>query len=650
MLETLHKIGEQLLEGQGIWARLTTEPKYDDNKKYYICPILFDCVDSEIKVLKDDIVLFKPDESAVKFRYVKATRKGPGQTKFDLTVERDNLKNLKESIFGKPKKQSSILSLIDSDFKHLSGSCFYRIIQEINERNFDTSILDNKIIKSLLGDLYKDIILFVSYVRSKELKAIQPVSYFDEFEEVTKGVFYRENRHEGLSHVTGEKKSEVVRAQFWSRYNIHKVFQTESLNYASEFSKENFHKYYQGTDDDFDYLDRASRYILEKHIVSIANVPHIIVPNFLSKDLSEFDLEETNLFLNKSKELLFEVNSLNEQINRELSYKKVFWINYIAYDAGGGNSFKVINQIKDVNNLYLNTAIEAFYKSGIYFQKYIGEQSTFNLKSVYHMIPTKENSKQTNLNPALLLFKDVLEQTAIRIDRLYQHFIKLIICYKNGQFESNSQRRSGFLKHKGFPNISIPEKLKDNRTKIFDDGAKKSVFKYLALFQALETLNILIMDENTANLKRQEILALYPNDDIEEFLSLKECNRNQTALFCLGRALNKIGYAQQRKSHPSKPILKKVNFNGMDLSDSKKLFKELLEKGFQYQTVKAQSGNIVKVRVQVELWLDLFCKYVDEDNWRLSNDETVFYLLAGYVFKPSTQYSDGTEDESAETN
>lgn len=55
MLQTLAKIGEQLLEGKGIWASLTTEPKYDPEKKNWVCPILFDCVNKEIRVLRGEI-------------------------------------------------------------------------------------------------------------------------------------------------------------------------------------------------------------------------------------------------------------------------------------------------------------------------------------------------------------------------------------------------------------------------------------------------------------------------------------------------------------------------------------------------------------------------------------------------------------------
>ncbi len=66
MLNTLVKIGEQLLEGQGDWALITTEPKYTEGKKsWWICPILFDCIDRKIEFLTGDMELFYPDSSSL---------------------------------------------------------------------------------------------------------------------------------------------------------------------------------------------------------------------------------------------------------------------------------------------------------------------------------------------------------------------------------------------------------------------------------------------------------------------------------------------------------------------------------------------------------------------------------------------------------
>ena len=70
MLNTLRKIGITLLEGQGIWARLTQEPKYTADKENWICPVLFDCVDKKIKVLNEELRRFYPESSVIEFRYL----------------------------------------------------------------------------------------------------------------------------------------------------------------------------------------------------------------------------------------------------------------------------------------------------------------------------------------------------------------------------------------------------------------------------------------------------------------------------------------------------------------------------------------------------------------------------------------------------
>lgn len=632
MLPTLLKIGEHLLEGQGIWARLTTEPKFDDTneKDRWICPIVFDCVDQKILLPEDQLIRFRPNESSIDFRYVNTDLWGRRGRKCALTVETRNFAMLPETLFGKggggvgPMQES-----IKEYSNDLARSEIYIALAEINFnlKNLMDDLDPKKIKDQTRLGSNDEIVLYYSLIRSTKIRngKISRLVDLEGFEDFIIGRFGTSGSTKtGLDYITGEYTDQVGEASFTGRYNIHKIFQTTTLNYASGFS--DFSKNFQIGIESIAYLDKVSSHILKKQ-TRLAGVSHIIIPNYLHKDLKKINIEETELFLTTSSDLLFQVIPLNRAIKKDLPDVKLFWINYIAFESDG-NSFKIINHIKDVNSLYLKKMISSFKKTHLEFQKYIGGRYEFNLQSIYSIIPVREGKDEKN--PVLLIFKAILEQQKINPTSLYRHFIKYIQCHRNKQFDEKKR-------HRAFTNI--------REFDAFDYAAYDGIFKYLALTSALNKLNLTFMTDQ-AEPKVEDLQRQYPNKDIDELLSLKNCTRNQVALFCLGRALNTVAYAQERKEHASRPILNQIKFNGMDLSDTKSLTRALMEKAKQYQQVKTSRGTVFPVRKKVEANLDLFNKYLDENNWTVTEEEAVFYLLAGYVFRPSS--ADGAASEEGQ--
>lgn len=602
MLQTLAKIGEQLLEGKSIWARLTTEPNIPKPKKdqdLWVCPILFDCEDNEIKILEDEMELFKKNESALKFRFVKATRKGPSQSKFDLTVEFDDLANLQESLFGKKAKAPGCLSTLQNELPEVKNSDFEkRLILINNKLSGKAGFLSETNVKDILGDTFKDIILFTAYFRDAKTKIV-PLFEQDEFRQLVTKVFTRENPANGLSFISGNKIPDAVQAQFWSRYNIHKIFQTSAYNYAAGLNKKNHYQNFQGNDDDFDRLDRASRYVLENLQTRIAGITHIVIPNFLSKDLDEFDLETTELYLDKTSDLLFRYQSLEAEIEKELPEVKLFWVNYIAFESDG-NSFKIINHINDVNSNYLSKLTETFNHTGIDFENYIGGKYLFNLQSVFDIIPVRDTNK-SKVNPALNLFKDILEQKFICTENLFRHFIELTLCYWYGRYAA-------------FKNII--------KIDSFDFAIKDAVFKYSALIYTLRKLNLLEMEnEPSPQSETPESIKSDFQQRIEAFFQKMEYSESEKALFYLGRILSSVAYAQYKKGHESKPVLNKINYNGMDADSIVRLTLDLREKVRQYNIHRETDWDFGR-----------FTGQFNEKDWPLSKEQNVFYLMAGYSF------------------
>lgn len=603
MLDTLHKIGEQLLEGQGIWARLTTEPKFNAEKKNWVCPVLFDCTNHEIRFQKEEIELFIKDNSAITNRYIPPAIWGPRGKKCALTVEEKNFNMLEETLFGKKEgDQGSMLDAIEGYDEKLLQTPVSNALKEINtELNDLRSVLNLKAFKEKLAlGNSEAVVLFYAIVKSKHLNDGKPIALnrLEGYEEFVIGKFGSTEKGEaGIDYLTGDFNEEIIEASFSGRYNIHKIFQTTASNYASGFF--DFKKNFQASAASLSALDKASEYVLNNLQTRIAGITHIIVPSLLNKDLAEFDNTEIELFLNNSSDLLFKYQDLSTPLEQELSHLDVFWVNYLAFESDG-NSFKVINHIKDVNTLFLTKIIETFASTGVEFKNFIGEKYRFNLQSVYYIIPVKDGQKSKK-NAALGLFKSILEQQKIDQNLLFDHFISLLLCH-------------WYNRYVAYQNIREVES--------FDFAVKDSVFKYSALFYALKKLNLINMEnENIAEAEPQEKSLPEFQQRMESFFIKMDYSENEKSMFYLGRVLSSIAYEQYKKGHESKPVLNKINFTGMDTDSIIRLSLDLAEKARQYNIHRETDWGFARFR-----------EHFNEKNWPLTKEQNVFYLMAGYSF------------------
>src|SRR5690606_9044285 len=103
--------------------------------------------------------------------------------------------------------------------------------------------------------------------------------------------------------------------QFKGRYNIQKIFQTTTLNYASGFNGKNFARNFQASPSTVAALDRASDYALNNQIV-IAGIPHLTIPKLLHRDLTRLNINDFNLQLKSTSDLLFQAERIDNRTQR----------------------------------------------------------------------------------------------------------------------------------------------------------------------------------------------------------------------------------------------------------------------------------------------------------------------------------------------
>jgi CRISPR-associated protein Csh1 len=132
------------------------------------------------------------------------------------------------------------------------------------------------------------------------------------------------------------------------------------------------------------------------------------------------------------------------------------------------------------------------------------------------------------------------------------------------------------------------------------------------------------------------------NSAIFTFFDRMGYTDDQRAMFYLGRILNSVGRAQYDKGHKSKPVLQKINYNGMDAAALKRLHADLFEKCRQYEIMKYTEGSFSR-------FTDLF-KDRPDDRWdkRMKPEESLFYILSGYSFRTNRDVMEEPENSEKE--
>ena len=649
MLHTLLKIGERISKDLGEWDDVLDWPKIEtENKKgekltNYVLPIIFDL--DENKIMLGDLGEYD-DEKTVQRLFNIKIQGGNNKAIYTSAEFGGGLEQIRKTFFGATREAtvSQFTEAIDKGFPQLKGTDLYETLaaifglRSVFEKQF---ITDGKVeVKKILDQPKEEteeteaefkkiklrpnerIVLVVAQVVWSEKGFISP-TYFkniDGYIDFLKAKFPRAESNSTttsqpkLCYATGDFKENVVELNIKVRYNINKMFVSTTVNYASGFEGVALVKNYQVDTEVQNYLEQGSKHLLEKYKTSIASIDHCIIPQLFSKD--ESDLESTLATISKKSDLLFQYQKLEEAVsdlNDNRSEDFPYWITFLAFESDG-NFFKTINVIKDVSRTHFERMIEIFATTHLEMSKVegmswqnvmsAGERNvlTFNLYTVYNLIPIRKD--KVKKNEALALFKQLLEKRPISKSQLFSYFKELILCH-------------WYKRYGSYTNIYGKNP--------FDFAIRNGVFQYLALFKVIQRLNLFNDMEETELQQVEnspEQAELSENQQkIETFFAKMSYTPSQKAMFYLGRALSSVAIEQYKKGYESKPVLAKLNYNGMQKSEIIRLKNDLYDKMRQF-----------KLHGYMEPIFRKFTEHFNENQWNMKPDEALFYILSGYSF------------------
>ncbi|MBA4602450.1 TM1802 family CRISPR-associated protein [Thermoactinomyces mirandus] len=423
---------------------------------------------------------------------------------------------------------------------------------------------------------------------------------------------------EKYCYVCHEKRTDVssgLTTRF-SGSGINKIFVTTTFNYAKNIDKKYYDDSYAICSSCFQDLLFGEKKVKESFFSRIAGERAFILPEGILDDFHYNRLavlkHGTDLFFEKGLAQDFdeELETAMEDFRNAESYV----VHFLIYRTDG-NSVTVLRTIEDVPTMQIVQVVDMLGKQANRLYPYLLSMS---LGSIYRMIPvrTSKTGDQLDIQRVLSIYHALFTKTAIEADVLFGYASEAL---EKGFREI--RKKQG----RQFANLGWESFAPDQEDFYF----RQLIMRYLCLLQTCQELGLL--DRNIFD-KRGVVSVDVSGmtgkvQEAEAFLEEQSFGSMERALFYVGMLLRSVARAQYEKNHRSKPILNKISFQGMNQREVIRLYQEILEKLNQYD----------RMTMENEQYISLFHRYYGmlKEAEALTDQEHVFYIMAGYAFFPA---------------
>jgi len=395
-----------------------------------------------------------------------------------------------------------------------------------------------------------------------------------------------------------------------------KFYMTDKLGFSSNLDGK-FIKNYNICKDCYQYLMIAENFIRGNLRTKIGGLNSYVIPHFSNK-VDELDINKFSKYIKFSTNSIVSLKSL-KHFQRELerfreyeSEKNNFIINYLFYRPSAQGDFKILKLIKDVPP----SRLDFIRRKGEEISNLVDDnygwdrKLKIDLNQIGDCIPTKKGKKGYNSGSSryLDILNGVFSDEKVDYNFLINQFTEVIRIIR---FE-----RDGY-------NI-WDSKNKIYKAKLYFTNKILQLNFLLLFFRKLGILGGMNMNE-ISNKSVEDIENLLPKEIVGYWRDMETYrDDSKKALFLLGYLIGEIGNAQSGTGNKKRPILNKVNFQGMGSEKLIRLSNDVLEKLRQNNNILQYNENVYSI---LKMLID---KSIT--NWGLSNQENVFYVLSGYAF------------------
>lgn len=466
----------------------------------------------------------------------------------------------------------------------------------------------------------RQIVLWTIVLNDKPLVDLSP---YDKviIEHRTEG--FEEEVLEGYCSICGEKKERVSPTAF-KRLQFFKPYITDKIGFASELDMKGFSRNFLICEECFNSLLVAERYMLSNLGFRIGNINFLLLPSFLlTHDLEEWRVDFSAIvekLKRKTQNIVDftgQVRSITDETEFERKLREMLQemgeggiedkalLTFLFYQKAQ-SEFRVLGLIEDVapsrlyqifrkSNQLSNTAVELL--GGVSKRDW-----WLDLTKLYYLLPLKEGDK-TEHKKLLYLYNGLLKRDPLDYDFLITQFVTLARIYLTDSLAGTNQERRRITS--------------ENRDWVLSQEILRAGF----LIKLLREEKLLKGVKNLPEVS--EMLDVKP--EIKDYLLEMKYTEPQAALFLMGYLISEVGKGQYSSGHKSKPILDKINYQGMSWQKVQQLSNLIFEKLRQYDKLRFNE----QVYSEMKKLMD---KYRGEKDWPLTSEENVFYILSGYAF------------------
>jgi len=465
-----------------------------------------------------------------------------------------------------------------------------------------------------------------SVKKDGEILAQQP--FYKEFiyREKIENNFEKDKIPSGVCYVCG-KEGIPVTGKFTNLQ--FKFYNADKLNFSSNLNKK-FDRNFTICKDCYQYLMMGENYTNARLRTKIGDLPVLILPTMIFED--QFHIDRAAEVLQGRTKIMNNIKQLEGRLEDYIYYRdedNLYNINYLFYYSSK-NEFKVLKLIKDVPE----TRVTKILRTQNAIRDLVREKYAniawyyIDFENIWHNFPVKEE-KSGEYKEGLNLYFDILDAVfsgkPLRAQLITDAAVETarIIRFK----------RPGYNVSLNGDNVP-PERIDAELVH------KMMRTNFLLLF--LRKLQV-ILPKNQRMSIMKKIKHLIPDDIFRFWDDIPAYDDDaKRGLFLLGYLIGEIGNKQYQTNKKSKPILDKINFQGMGLSQVKRLVPDVFEKLKQYDILRFNEGTFSAAKFLIDESLS---------DWPLSNQDNVFYLLSGYAysnFRRIQQSGQEGEDENGQ--
>lgn len=404
-----------------------------------------------------------------------------------------------------------------------------------------------------------------------------------------------------------------------------KYYINDKLGFASGLS--DFSRNFTACNDCYRGLLLAEKFLPQQMSLRAGPLQFMVLPAFLTDtDLESKDLRTWAEILRDQVGGLVNINAWLQTIGggsgletelldhlEELPEENIALLNFLFYQKSQ-SELRIHALVRDVAPSWISHLIKEAHKLSNRAAELLGrDRWHLDLMALYRLIPLQAGRSE-EYKKLLHIYQALLSRKALSYSMLIREFNTLAKIYLTGSYESTNVLRP----NQGYEELELARRLLQAN-----------------LFLTFLRNESLLKGGNLVKQAAEEVRSRkFIKEEMQLYLDEMGYGEPHTALYLLGYLLHQIGSSQRRSGYEQKPVLDKVNYNGMSWPKVIRLANLLVDQLRQHRIFIYNEGVYATMK-------ELLDGYASA--WPLSSEENVFYILSGYAWATRAAYQAAIE-------